>query len=100
HILSSEYGIGPRVYGTFGNGRVEEYFDSVTLTAYDLRDKNISRWIGARMAELHCVDIEAVEGTSPATRGEGNGWEIGVKKYIKAWLPPAREVLVLPGISE
>lgn len=100
HILSSEYGIGPRVYGTFGNGRVEEYFDSVTLTASDLRDINTSRWIGARMAELHCVDIEAVEETSLATRGEGKGWEIGVKKNVKAWLPAAREVLALPGISE
>jgi len=92
HILSSRYRIGPRVYGTFGNGRVEEYFDSVTLVASDLRDENVSRWIGARMAELHCVDIEAIEETSPVTRGEGKGWEIGAKKNVKAWLAPAREV--------
>jgi len=100
HILSSRYYIGPRVYGTFRNGRVEEYFDSVTLTASDLRDENISRWIGARMAELHCVDIEAIEETSPATRGEGKGWEIGAKKNVKAWLAPAREVLALPAVSQ
>lgn len=100
HILSSQYRIGPRVYGTFGNGRVEEYFDSVTLTSSDVRDKSISRWIGARMAELHCVDIEAVEETSPSTRGEGKGWEIGAKKYIKAWLAPAREVLALPSVPD
>ena len=100
HILSSQYRIGPRVYGTFGNGRVEEYFESVTLTASDLRDENVSRWIGARMAELHCVDIEAIEETSPVTRGEGKGWEIGAKKNVKAWLAPAREVLALPAVTE
>lgn len=100
HILSSQYYIGPRVYGTFGNGRVEEYFDSVALTASDLRDVNVSRWIGARMAELHCVDIEAVEETSLETRGEGKGWEIGAKKNVKAWVTPAREVLAMPSVPE
>lgn len=88
------------MYGTFGNGRVEEYFESTTLTASDLRDKHISRWIGARMSELHCVDIEAVEETSALTRGEGKGWEIGAKKNVKAWIAPAREVLALPSVSD
>jgi len=99
HILSSRYHIGPRVYGTFENGRVEEYFDSVTLTASDLRVKQISQWIGARMAELHSVDIEAVEETS-YSRGKGKGWEMGVKKNVKSWLGPAREVLALPFVSD
>ncbi|KAJ7899990.1 kinase-like protein [Mycena olivaceomarginata] len=100
HILSSQYHIGPRVFGTFENGRVEEYFDSTVLTASDLRDPKISRWIGARMAELHSVDIEAVEDTSPDNRGEGKGWEIGVKKNVKSWIHFAREVLALPAVSE
>lgn len=100
HVLSSQYHIGPRVYGTFENGRVEEYFDSTTLTASDLRDAKISRWIGARMAELHSVDIEAVEDTSPDNCGEGKGWEIGVKKNVKSWIHPARDVLALPAVSE
>ncbi|KAJ6627276.1 choline kinase, cytoplasm [Mycena sp. CBHHK59/15] len=100
HVLSSQYHIGPRVYGTFENGRVEEYFDSTTLTAADLRDPKISRWIGARMAELHSVDIEAVEGTSLDNRGEGKGWEIGAKKNVKSWIHPAREVLALPAVSD
>jgi choline kinase len=52
------------------------------------------------MAELHCVDIEAIEETSPETRGEGKGWEIGAKKNVRAWLAPAREVLALPAITE
>ncbi|KAJ7630606.1 choline kinase, cytoplasm [Roridomyces roridus] len=90
HILSSQYHIGPRVYGTFENGRIEEYFESTTLTASDIRQPKISRWIGARMAELHSVDIDAVESSSD--------WEISAKKNVQAWLPPARQVLALPNV--
>lgn len=93
HILSSQHNIGPRVYGTFENGRIEEYFNSVTLTATDIRNPQISRWIGARMAELHSVDIDAVDGTN-----EGKDFEIGA--HIKSWVSSAKEVLRLPGVSD
>lgn len=91
HILSSRYHLGPRIYGTFENGRVEEYFESTTLTAHDLRDPKISGWIGARMAEFHSVDINAVEGKK---------WMIGVEQNVRAWITPARQVLALPSLSE
>jgi choline kinase len=97
HILSSQYHIGPKVYGTFDNGRVEEYFESSALTASDLRDPEISRWIGARMAELHCVDIETIEGNKD---GEGKGWDIAARKSIRSWLGPAQDVLDLPNVPE
>jgi choline kinase len=100
HILSSQYRLGPRVYGTFENGRLEEYFDSKALTAQDMRDPEISQWIGARMAEFHSVDIELIEGTTIQTRGEGNGWDIAVKKNVKSWLDPARQVLALSGFPQ
>ncbi|GAA6009950.1 hypothetical protein JCM11491_000877 [Sporobolomyces phaffii] len=58
HTLSSEYGIGPRVLGTFANGRVEEYFHSRALVKEEMRDPRVSRWIGRRMRELHSVDLE------------------------------------------
>ncbi|KAJ3556865.1 hypothetical protein NM688_g1790 [Phlebia brevispora] len=107
HILSSQYHIGPKVYGTFENGRVEEYFDSAALTAEDMRDPIISSWIGARMAELHQVDVDTIESQSPPsspvpsrpTRA-GDVWQIGVKKNVKSWLAAAREVLALPTVSE
>jgi choline kinase len=89
HILSSEYKIGPLIYGTFDNGRVEQHFDSVALTPADLRDPEISRWIATRMAELHQVDVDDVEGPSIS------GHEDSVKKNVKTWLPHAREVLPL-----
>jgi len=45
--------IGPRLLGTFRNGRFEEYFASTTLTAADLRVLETSKQIAKRMRELH-----------------------------------------------
>ncbi|KAG8908540.1 hypothetical protein FRB99_005900 [Tulasnella sp. 403] len=88
--LSSIYRIAPRVFGTFGNGRVEEFFDSRALTEDDMRDPEVSRWIGRRMSELHSVDIGEV-------MIPGDGWEDkranAVVKNFEHWLPLAREVL-------
>lgn len=100
HILSSRYHFGPRVYGTFTNGRVEEYFESATLVSSDLRDKKTSQWVALRMAELHSVDLSVVEGPLTVSALEGKSWEIGVKKHVKAWMPAAREVLALHCVSE
>ncbi|KAF8481903.1 kinase-like protein, partial [Russula ochroleuca] len=94
HVLSSRSKIGPRIYGTFTNGRLEEYFDSVTLTATDIREPQISGYIGARMAELHGVDVKTIEGQS-----HGSNVEIGVRKNVHSWLPHARDVLALPGVT-
>ena len=99
HVLSSKYKIGPRVYGTFDNGRIEEYFDSVTLTAEDIRDPRTSQWIGARMAELHSVDIDVVCGTDvPNTNDASPQFEIAAN--VSSWLGPAEEVLKLPGVDK
>lgn len=61
HTLSSNYSIGPRVLGTFSNGRVEEYFLSRALHKEEMREPRISRCIGRRMRELHRVDLERME---------------------------------------
>ena len=45
--------IGPRLLGTFANGRFEEFFYAKTLTAEDLRNSGTSRQIAKRMRELH-----------------------------------------------
>ncbi|KAM5358200.1 hypothetical protein ACJZ2D_015496 [Fusarium nematophilum] len=45
--------IGPRLLGTFQNGRFEQYFDSITLTPADLRNPDMSKQIAKRMRELH-----------------------------------------------
>ncbi|KAL2368578.1 hypothetical protein RJ035_002473 [Blastomyces gilchristii] len=45
--------IGPRVLGTFNNGRFEQYFHARTLTPRDLRNPETSKQIAKRMRELH-----------------------------------------------
>ncbi|CAJ2504299.1 Uu.00g116930.m01.CDS01 [Anthostomella pinea] len=45
--------IGPRLLGTFQNGRFEQFLNAETLTAEDLRDHDTSRQIAKRMRELH-----------------------------------------------
>ena len=45
--------IGPRLLGTFTNGRFEEFFNAQTLTAADLRVEDTSKQIAKRMRELH-----------------------------------------------
>jgi len=45
--------IGPRLLGTFSNGRFEEYFHASPLTPDDLRNSGTSRQIAKRMRELH-----------------------------------------------
>ncbi|KAF8321755.1 kinase-like protein [Clavulina sp. PMI_390] len=90
HMLSSVYGIGPRVFGTFGNGRVEEYFQSSALTPEDLRDPQTSRWVARRMRELHRVDIEIVSGEE---------WNdpslLAIRRNVSDWYAPATECLDL-----
>jgi choline kinase len=54
--------IGPRLLGTFQNGRFEEYFASTTLTSADLRVPDTSKQIAKRMRELHDgIDLLAKE---------------------------------------
>ncbi|KAF2084917.1 kinase-like protein [Saccharata proteae CBS 121410] len=45
--------IGPRLLGTFTNGRFEEFFHARTLTNRDLRVPETSKQIAKRMRELH-----------------------------------------------
>ena len=83
HVLSSQYHIGPKVYGTFENGRVEEHFDSTALTPPEMRDLQVSSWIGARMAELHQVDIGTVEGSTEWEIEGGMFPGAGVDLYLR-----------------
>lgn len=45
--------IGPRLLGTFKNGRFEQYFNAEPLTPELLRDPATSKQIAKRMRELH-----------------------------------------------
>jgi len=45
--------IGPRLLGTFTNGRFEEFLNAKALTAKELRQPDTSLQIAKRMRELH-----------------------------------------------
>ncbi|KAK3336645.1 kinase-like domain-containing protein [Cercophora scortea] len=45
--------IGPRLLGTFLNGRFEQFFNATTLTPSNLREPETSKQIAKRMRELH-----------------------------------------------
>ncbi|KAI0322304.1 kinase-like protein, partial [Amylostereum chailletii] len=94
HVLSATYHMGPRVYGTFDNGRIEEYFDSVALSASEMRDQRTSRFIGARMAELHSVDVAALDDHPSPHR------LITAEKNVLSWISPARRVLANPTVPD
>jgi choline kinase len=91
HVLSTQYGLGPRVFGTFANGRVEQFFPSRALTSVEMRDKLVSRGIARRMRELHSVDMLAL-GYQAEDLEVPTVW-----KSINEWIPAAKEVLTTLG---
>ncbi|WRT70089.1 uncharacterized protein IL334_007083 [Kwoniella shivajii] len=87
YVLSTEYHIGPKIYGTFQNGRVEQFFPSRALTAVELREPHISHGIARRMRELHSVDLRLI-GFEQGRETEPMVW-----KCIREWSQAAEEVL-------
>lgn len=76
--------IGPRVLGTFNNGRFEEYFEARPLTPRDLRNPETSRHIAKRMKELH----EGIE----LLREEREGGPMVLKNWDK-WVDRCEQVI-------
>ncbi|KAK4944861.1 hypothetical protein LTR10_015780 [Elasticomyces elasticus] len=79
--------IGPRLLGSFENGRFEEFLHARTLTAEDLRVPETSKQIAKRMRELH-EGIELLESeleAGPAVFLNWDKWVDRVEKVIM-WL--------------
>ncbi|KAI5783652.1 choline kinase-like protein [Geopyxis carbonaria] len=101
--------IGPRMLGTFENGRFEQFFTARTLTKADIRLPPTSRHIAKRLKELHTgIDLLSHERAAgpivwvnwkkwaPRARtvmgGEGSWWpafETAVDRY-RTWLSITR----------
>lgn len=77
--------IGPRLLGTFLNGRFEQFFNATTLTPANLREPETSKQIAKRMRELH-DGIELLE----EERHEGPS----VWKNWDRWLEQAERTVV------
>ncbi|KAI8447772.1 kinase-like domain-containing protein [Phakopsora pachyrhizi] len=72
HTLSTRYGIGPLLLGTFHNGRVEQYLRSRPLTKEEVREPWISCLIARKMRRLHSVDLSSVTFADDEPSGSPN----------------------------
>jgi choline kinase len=80
----AKHNIGPRLLGTFTNGRFEQWLDSHTISRLEFRDPNLSCSIARRMRELHDgVKLTYTERHSPPA----------VWTCLDKWLPRAREII-------
>jgi choline kinase len=79
--------IGPRLLGTFVNGRFEEFFHARTLTARDLRNPETSKQIAKRMRELHDgIDLlEAERNAGPFVWRNWDKWVARCEEVI-SWV--------------
>lgn len=74
--------IGPRLLGTFKNGRFEEFFNAITLQPLDLRDAGTSRQIAKRMRELH-DGIDLLPQERDAGPGVWKNWDQWLENVAK-----------------
>ncbi|KAI9848803.1 MAG: hypothetical protein M1838_000356 [Thelocarpon superellum] len=79
--------IGPRLLGTFLNGRFEQFLNAQTLTARDLRAPDTSKQIAKRMRELH-DGIELLKEERDAGPFVWRNWDNWVDKVdpVARWL--------------
>ncbi|PNS18231.1 hypothetical protein CAC42_7600 [Sphaceloma murrayae] len=79
--------IGPRMLGTFQNGRFEEYFNACPLNPQEMRNSDTSRHIAKRMRELHdgveLLDSERDDG--PFVWRNWDKWLARVQKIV-TWM--------------
>lgn len=76
--------IGPRLLGTFKNGRFEQYFNAITLTPPDLREPDTMRQIAKRMRELHeGIELLAAERDGgPGVWKNWDAWQENVGRIV------------------
>ncbi|KAF2997920.1 hypothetical protein E8E13_005033 [Curvularia kusanoi] len=79
--------IGPRMLGTFKNGRFEEFFHAKPLTAKELRVPETSKQIAKRMRELH-EGIDLLKSEREAGPFVWQNWDKWVERceQVVTWL--------------
>ncbi|EFY96132.1 aminoglycoside 3'-phosphotransferase/choline kinase domain protein [Metarhizium robertsii] len=89
--------IGPRLLGTFQNGRFEQFFNSITLTPVHLREPDTSKQIAKRMRELH-DGIELLPLERDGGPGVWKNWDQWVENVAKimAYLDKQLETTSIP----
>jgi choline kinase len=77
--------IGPRLLGTFLNGRFEQYLNATPLTPNTMREPNTSKQIAKRMRELHdgVELLEEERNGGPAVWKNWDKWLRQVEKTVQ-----------------
>lgn len=77
--------IGPRLLGTFKNGRFEQFFNANPLTPDDLRNPDVSKQIAKRTRELHDgIDLLPHEREAgPTIFQNWESWHDNVGRIVK-----------------
>ena len=84
-VCLSKAGLGPACYGTFGNGRVEQFLaDCRTLEVKDLSEAETSRRIAVELARVHRFQ--------PPDEAVGPTREPGLWKQLDEWYAQAMAV--------
>ncbi|KAK0665335.1 putative choline kinase [Cercophora samala] len=76
--------IGPRLLGTFLNGRFEQYLNAAALTSQSMREPETSRQIAKRMRELHdgVELLEEEKDLGPSVWRNWDKWLAQVEKTV------------------
>ncbi|KAK4200640.1 putative choline kinase [Triangularia verruculosa] len=76
--------IGPRLLGTFLNGRFEQYLNATALTSQSMREPDTSRQIAKRMRELHdgVELLEEEKDLGPSVWRNWDRWLAQVEKTV------------------
>lgn len=79
--------IGPRLLGTFTNGRFEEFLNAKALTAKEMRQPETSKQIAKRMRELH-EGIDLLKDERDAGPFVWQNWDKWVQRceQVVTWL--------------
>jgi choline kinase len=92
--------IGPRLLGTFLNGRFEQYLNAAPLTMESMRESDTSRQIAKRMRELH-DGVELLDEEKDQGPGVWKNWDKWLSQVEKTVLFLDRQILfksqTLPG---
>ncbi|XP_022286584.2 choline/ethanolamine kinase-like isoform X1 [Crassostrea virginica] len=82
--LFSEKKKGPKLYGMYPEGRIEEYIPSRSLTRTELRDKKLSKTIAKKLAYFHTLEM-------PLTKQPNF-----LRKQMNEWLDDVERILQKP----
>eukprot|EP01059_Diplonema_ambulator_P034642 TRINITY_DN7877_c1_g1_i1.p1 TRINITY_DN7877_c1_g1~~TRINITY_DN7877_c1_g1_i1.p1 ORF type:complete len:528 (+),score=214.73 TRINITY_DN7877_c1_g1_i1:826-2409(+) len=75
----SEIGVGPRLFGSFANGRIEEFSNGLALRFYHLKKPQILQQVAQKMADFHKIDIPAIS-REPSLFDIMEGYLVSAKK--------------------